>query len=143
MPFDSDLGTIAQYDDRRGFDSIIQELNPLWIEEALLSTGTASIRKRRIPAEMVVFLVVGMALIRNKSIEQVVDSLDLKMPGDRRPIAKSAIAEARKRVGDQPLAWLFSKSALEWSHRSARRQHWRGLAIYGLDGTSMAVADSS
>lgn len=143
MVLDDDLTAIAAHDYRDRFGAICGELNPLWVDEALLSTGTASIRKRRFPAEMVVFLVIGMALMRNKSIEQVLDTLELKMPGNRRPVAKSAIVQARQRLGEDPLAWLFSRSAQEWAHRSAREQQWRGLAIYGLDGTSMAVADST
>lgn len=33
-----------------------------WIEQALQATGTATIRRRRLPAEQVVWLVIGMAL---------------------------------------------------------------------------------
>jgi len=140
---EADLDAALQVDYRERFGAVCSALNPIWIEEALLSTGSASIRKRRFPAEMVVFLVIGMALMRNRSIEQVLDILDLKMPGDPRPVAKSAIVQARQRLGDQSLAWLFSRSADVWAHRRAKEQHWRGLAVYGLDGTSMAVADST
>jgi hypothetical protein len=40
-------------------------IDPAWIEEALLATGTATVRRRRLPAEQVVWLVLGMALMRN------------------------------------------------------------------------------
>ena len=39
-----------------------RHLDPRWIEEALATTGTATVRKRRLPAEQVVWLVIGMAL---------------------------------------------------------------------------------
>src|SRR5512139_2767583 len=70
-------------------------VDPLWIEQALEITGTATIRKRRLPAEQVVWLVIGMALLRNQSIERVAAMLDLALPsttGDL--VAKSALAQA-------------------------------------------------
>ena len=38
----------------------VASLDPEWIEEALAATGTATIRRRRLPAEQVVWLVIGM-----------------------------------------------------------------------------------
>src|SRR5690606_13783583 len=37
-----------------------------WIEESLHQTGKASIRRRKLPAEHVVWLVIGLALFRNQ-----------------------------------------------------------------------------
>ncbi len=120
-----------------------QHLPQAWIEEALEATGTATVRKRRLPAEQVVWLVLGMALYRDRSIVEVVDKLDLALPGaGDRPVAPSAVPQARARLGDEPMAWLFQHSAKHWAHASANRHRWRGLALYGLDGTSLRVADS-
>jgi hypothetical protein len=49
---------------------------------------------------------------------------------------------ARARLGKAPLEWLFVTTADTWAHASAREHRWRGLAIYGVDGTSLRVADS-
>ena len=114
-----------------------------WIEEALQATGTATVRRRRLPAELVLWLVVGMALMRNESIERVAAMLDIALPAPGRPlVAKSAIAQARQRLGEDPVAYLFVLTAAEWAHRSADRYRWRGLALYGADGTTLRVADS-
>ena len=43
-----------------------------WIEDRLNQTGKASIRKRKLPAEHVVWLVIGLALFRNQPIWYVV-----------------------------------------------------------------------
>lgn len=51
-----------------------------WIEEALACTGTASIRKRRLPAEQVVWLVIALALFCRTSMSEVLESLDLVLP---------------------------------------------------------------
>jgi hypothetical protein len=121
-----------------------QHLNPVWIEEALAASGTVTLRRRRLPAEQVIWMVIGMGLIRNIPIEQIVDKLELALP-DRRDtlIAKSAISKARQRLGEDPIAYLFATTAAEWATRSADADRWRGLALYGLDGTTMRVADSA
>ena len=48
-----------------------ESLDPRWLEEALEATGTASIRRRRLPAEQIIWLVLGMALFANQSIKEV------------------------------------------------------------------------
>jgi hypothetical protein len=45
-------------------------------------------------------------------------------------------------VGPKPLQWLFQRTAQDWSEESARRHPWRGLALFGLDGTTARVADT-
>ena len=119
-------------------------LNPDWIEEALCYAGTASIRRRRLPAEQVVWLVIGMALYRREPIERIVEKLDLALPDKRGTLlAKSAITQARQRLRDEALEYLFTVTAAEWAARSADAHRWRGFALYGWDGTTMRVPDSS
>ncbi|MCP3170256.1 IS4 family transposase [Myxococcus sp. QH3KD-4-1] len=129
--------------DEGAFDRLCASLDPEWVEAALEATGTATLRKRRLPAEQVIWLVLGMALYRHRPIAELVERLDLVLPGGRpKPIARSAVAQARARVGEEPLKWLFEKSADAWAHASARRHEWRGLALYGVDGTTARVPDS-
>jgi hypothetical protein len=118
-------------------------IDPIWIEEALEATGTATVRRRRLPADQVVWMVLGMGLLRDDAIERVVDSLDLALPGRGGLVAKSAIAQARQRLGDEPLAYLFATTAAAWAAKSAERHSWRGLALYGADGTTLRVADTA
>jgi Insertion element 4 transposase N-terminal/Transposase DDE domain len=123
---------------------VCKRLDPEWVEEAVLATGKASLRKRLLPAAQVIWLVIGMALFRNRPIREVVSTLDLVMPGKgTRSLAGSSVVEARSRLGDEPLAWLFSRTADAWAHRSAGDHRWRGLAIYGADGTTLRVPDSA
>lgn len=129
--------------DEGAFDRLRQSLDPDWIDEALEATGTATLRRRRLPAEQVIWLVLGMALYRDRPIDELVERLDLVLPSTRRtPIAKSAVAQARARLGAEPLKWLFERCANKWGHESARRHAWRGLALYGVDGTTIRVPDS-
>lgn len=121
----------------------VGSLDPEWIDEALAATGTATIRRRRLPAEQVVWLVIGMCLFRDLSMRELVATLDLALPGSRGiRVAPSSIVQARERLGDEPLRWLFERTATAWGHASARTHAWRGLALYGADGTTLRVPDS-
>ena len=122
----------------------VASLDPEWINEALQATGTATIRRRRLPAEQVVWLVIGMCLFRDLSMRELVATLDLALPGSRGiRVAPSSIVQARNRLGDEPLRWLFERMAEAWGHASARAHAWRGLAVYGADGTTVRVPDSA
>jgi Transposase DDE domain/Insertion element 4 transposase N-terminal len=58
-------------------------------------------------------------------------------------VVGSAIAQARARLGPNPLRWLFERTGSEWGHASAEEWKWRGLRLYGVDGTTVRVPDSS
>jgi len=115
-------------------------LDAAWIEEALVATGHATCRRRKLPATDVVWLVLGMAMCADCSIRDVVEHLDLVLPGVR-SLAPSAIPQARYRLGAEPIEWLFYRTARAWS-AAARPVEWRGLSLHGVDGSCMRVQDS-
>lgn len=125
-------------------DHFRDSLDPRWITEALEATGTATLRKRRLPAEQVIWLVLGLALQRDRPMADVVANLDLALPGSggSNVVSPSAVSKARKRVGPDPLKWLFFKTAETWAHADADAHRWRGLALYGCDGSTLRVADT-
>jgi hypothetical protein len=126
------------------FERFRAHIEPVWIEEALCATGFASLRRRRLPAEQVVWLVIGMGLMRNESIQRIATLLGLAMPsgGQTKAAAPSAFVQARQRLGDEPMAYLFESSASEWATRSARAHAWRGLGLYAIDGSTLKAPDS-
>ena len=109
-----------------------------------MSTGTATLRRRRLPAEQTVWLLLGMAVMRDLPITKVAQQLEVALAASdgSRTVASSALTQARVRLGAAPMEWLFLRSAEEWAHRSADADRWRGLALYGVDGTTLRVADS-
>jgi hypothetical protein len=119
-----------------------------WIEQALAATGTATLRRRRLPLEQAVWLVLGIALLRDRSILNTAEALDLALPaascepGTARGISSSAVSQARRRLGHEPLRWLFQHTAAHWAHQEAGRQRWRGLAVYALDGVVWRTPDT-
>lgn len=121
------------------FRRFAEALEPDWIEAALASTGTASIRRRKLPAEQVVWLVVGMCLLMDRSIVDVCEHLSLTMPGAD-SLAPSAVPGARYRLGPAPIEWLFRRMAHEYAH--VGRDDVLGLNVYAVDGTHVRVPDS-
>lgn len=122
--------------------SLTQDLPAQLIAQALQSTGHATIRRRRLPAEQVVWLVLCMALFRRLSIVNIVDQLGLALPTSRRPVVAAAVHQARARLGKEPLVWLFEQTASTWALRSAKEHDFHGLSLFAVDGTTLRVADS-
>ena len=123
--------------------ALSRSIEPEWIAQALARTGKASIRKRKLPAEQVMWLVIALALYRHQSIPEVAAHLDLSLPDEVNPdIAKSALTQARQRLGREPLAQLFGMSAACWDERHQTGRSWRGLARYAIDGSTLRASDS-
>lgn len=58
-------------EDADNYESVVDAIQIEWIEQALLETNKASIRRRRLPAQQAVWLVIWMGLQRNMSIKEV------------------------------------------------------------------------
>lgn len=105
-----------------------------WIEKSLSETGKASIRKRKLPAEQVIWLVIGLALFRNQPIWFVVEQLQLVF-GDHTTCAPSASIQARQRLGAEPLEVLFKQLSQSWQRESfAQYDLFQGLNVCAVDG---------
>lgn len=125
------------------FNRLGEHLPVEWIEAALTACGKASVRKRRLPAEQVVWLVIALALYRRLPVKEIVDSLDLALPElEARCITTSATTQARQRVGAQPLRWLFETTALRWIAQDEEQFLFHGLNVLAMDGTTLRLADS-
>lgn len=107
-PLGETLEAIRELGPQQTFERVAASLDPEWIEEPLEATGKASVRRRKLPAEQVVWLVLGMALMADRSIRDVLDHLGLVV-GDAKELAASNVTKARYRVGPEPLRWLFDR----------------------------------
>ena len=145
MPWlEAALSETASYPAPENLSTFESHIDPQWIEEALSATGTATLRRRRLPAEQVVWLVLGMALLRDRPIHEVVSRLDLALPGQggAARVAASTVSQARQRLGPKPMKWLFEHCSERWGFESAKSFDWHGLSVFALDGTTLRVADS-
>lgn len=135
MSLEQDLMACGQYV-RADLERFASLLPPSWVEQALAATGTASLRRRRLPAEQVVWLVIGLALFRDLPIWRVVQQLGLDQGGDGDLAVPSAAVAARQRLGPSPLAWLFEHLAQCWSDApqpaGAQLAGLRSLAVDGV-----------
>jgi len=120
-----------------------------WVRQALRNTDAETIRRRKLPNEAVVWLVIGMALFRYRSIDSVVKHLGLAKPsGSPRPsptgspVSSAAVAQARHRVGAEPLAELFRITAESWVSEFSDANRWRELSVFAIDGTGVRIANT-
>jgi hypothetical protein len=142
MGFDRAFHAAATYASPGCLEDFRRHVSPEWIEEALASTETATVRRRRLPSEQVVWVVLGMGLFRDRPIEDIVSKLELALPGRSATVARSSVSQARERVGSEPMRWLFERCASSWAARSAEARRWRGLRLYGIDGSTVRVPDT-
>jgi hypothetical protein len=127
------------------FTTFSQSLDFDLVEKALVATGKASIRKRKLPAERVITLIIGMGLLRDRSIQAVCDHLHLTLAdqqGQTQSIRSSSLANARERLSSGPLEELFKLTAQGFCKSYTVFDNWHGLTTYGIDGSTMAVPDS-
>lgn len=115
-------------------------IDPAWVDEALAATGSASIRRRKLPANQVLWLVLGMCLYADRSIRDVCDHLQLTLPSVN-SLAPSALPKARYKLGEEPVRWLFRRHADAFAVDPARGR-FAGMTLFAVDGTCIRVPDS-
>ncbi|GAM62960.1 mobile element protein [Vibrio ishigakensis] len=87
-----------------------------WIARAAVLSDKATIRRRRLPSDMVLWLIVGMAFFRNEPIAEVARRMNVCAEGlaDEELLAKSALTQARQRLGKAAPEWLFKQCGRTW-----------------------------
>jgi hypothetical protein len=119
------------------------------IQASLVATGKTSQRQRDLPAHVVVYYVLALALYMQVSTREVLRCLFeglrwLQDPGAPVRIAgKSAISQARTRVGWEPLAQLFGEVARPLAVAETVGAWYRQWRLVTLDGTTFDVADTA
>lgn len=119
------------------------------IEEVLAETGKASRRERLLPAPAVVYYVMALALWREAPLEEVLrvvcEGLQWLGAGETGAVqaSKSAISQARTRLGSQAMRRLAERVLRPLALPGAPGAWYRGLRVMALDGSCMEVADES
>jgi len=123
------------------FQSLADYLSPELISDCLTKSGVATLRKRRLPLEMMVWSIVGMALFRHLPMSQIVNHLDIMLPGNRSFVAPSAVVQARQRLGEDPVKKVFEQTQALWNAHTPQ-SHWCGLTLLGVDGLVWRTPDT-
>lgn len=117
------------------------------VEASLLATGKASQRQRDLPAHVVVYYVIALALFSQASCREVLRCLlegvrwlgragvDLKIAG------KSGISQARARLGWEPVRRLHDELVRPIAVEGTRGAWFRGWRVVSLDGSTLDLPD--
>jgi hypothetical protein len=117
------------------------------VHGALAATGRASIRERDLPAHVVVYYVIALALYMQSSYREVLRCLleGLEWLSDpRAPLrvaGRSGISQARTRLGSEPLRALHDEIVGPIATEQTRGAWYRGHRLVSLDGSTLDVAD--
>ena len=136
------LDLISRYDSLRNpLTSLGDYLAPELISRCLAESGTVTLHKRRLPLEMMVWCIVGMALERKEPLHQIVNRRDIMLPGNRPFVAPSAVIQTRQRLGIEAVRRVFTKTAQLW-HNATPHPHWCGLTLLAIDGVFWRTPDT-
>ena len=110
--------------------------------------GRREHRQRLLPARVVVYYVLALALFADSSYEEVMRQLVEGLAWESgweqawEVPSKVAIYKARQRLGREPLELLFKAVAVPLASASTRGAFYRDLRLISVDGTCLDVADT-
>lgn len=131
------LGVIAKYFPADRVHSILKE------------TGRTSVRQRDLPAHVVVYYVIALALYMRSSYREVLRCLLegvqwLMNPSAQVKVAgNSGISQARSRLGAAPLRALCDAVVAPVAVPETRGAWYRQWRVVSLDGSTLDVADTA
>jgi hypothetical protein len=117
------------------------------IRAALLATRKESVRQRDLPAHVVVYYVIALALYMQSSYREVLrcllegiqwllgPSVGIKVTGN------SGISQARTRLGWEPLRQLHDEVVKPVAVAATKGAWYRGWRLVSIDGSTLDVAD--
>jgi len=118
------------------------------IQAAVRETGRASKRQRDLPAHVVCYYVIALALYMRSSYREVLRCLLegiqwLKGPESMiRVTGKSGISQARKRLGFEPMKRLHDELVKPIATKETIGAWYRDWRLVSIDGTALDVADT-
>jgi hypothetical protein len=118
------------------------------IHDVLEQTNRASVRERDLPAHVVVYYVIALALYMRSSYREVLRCLLegvqwLLDPSAKVKVAgKSGISQARSRLGVEPVKKLYGTVVTPIAEKRTKGAWFRQWRLVSLDGSTLDVADT-
>ncbi|WP_319458245.1 MULTISPECIES: IS4 family transposase [unclassified Mycobacterium] len=118
------------------------------VDEVIEASGRTQVRHRALPARVMAYFAIGMGLYSDGSYEDVLSQLTDGLAwasGWREQYqlpSKSAIFQARERLGSEPLAELFARVARPLGGPDTPGTWLAGRRLVAVDGTCLDVADT-
>src|SRR5207253_3538672 len=112
------------------------------VRQVLAETGRASERERDLPAHVMVYYAIALALYMGSSTREVLRCL---VEGLRwlwgaeavRVAGKSGISQARSRLGEAPLRRLYEEVVRPLATRASKGAWYRDWRLVSLDGSCL------
>ncbi len=127
---------------------IAKTFPPDRVRQVLAETGKASERERDLPAQVMMYYAIAMALYMGSSTREVLrcllEGLRWLWGADAVKVAgKSGISQARSRLGELPLRRLYEQVVQPVATRATKGAWYRTWQLASLDGSSLDVADTA
>jgi hypothetical protein len=128
---------------------IAKTFPPNKVRSVLKATSKASIRQRDLPAHVVVYYVIALALYMQASYREVLRCLLegvqwLLAPSTRLRVAgKSGISQARTRLGWEPVRRLHDEVVRPVADAETKGAWYGRWRLVSLDGSTLDVADEA
>ena len=122
--------------------------SPELVDEVVAGVGRTEQRHRALPARVMAYFSIGMALYSEGSYEDVLAQLTDGLSWasgwteEYRPPSKSAIFQARVRLGSEPLKALFERVAKPIGSEQIPGVWLAGRRLVAIDGMCLDVADT-
>jgi hypothetical protein len=119
---------------------------PQLIDQVVRETGRDQQRNRLLPARLVVYYVLAMALFSDAGYEEVMRSLVEGLAWESgwqrswRVPTKGAIFLARERLGSKPLEALFRRACVPLATPATLGAFYRDWRLMSIDGTTLDLA---
>jgi hypothetical protein len=116
------------------------------VHSLLQATGKTSVRQRDLPAHVVIYYVIALALYMQSSCREVLrclfEGIQWLHPSAKVKVAgKSGISQARTRLGWEPLRQLHDEVVRPIAAQTTRGAWYRGWRLVSIDGSTLDVAD--
>ena len=117
------------------------------VDEVIAAAGRTEQRNRSLPARVMAYFAIGMALHSEGSYEDVLGLLTdgLAWAAESEPVrlpSKSGIFQARVRLGSEPLKALFERVARPLAELATPGWWLAGRRVVAIDGMCVDVADT-
>lgn len=118
------------------------------VRAVVAASGKESERVRLLPAEVTTYYVIALGLLMSVSTSEVLRVLReglawLGGEDSGRVASKAAIAQARARLGVEPLRLLWERTAEPLAQPGSAGAFHRELRLVALDGTTLDVPDTA
>lgn len=141
-PFLSDITESGYYPS--SVTTFAEHIPREWLSLAIEQANQVTVRRRKLVSEYVLWLVVGMAFFRNEPLIEIARRMNISIDGEAvdTVMAKSALTQARQKLGSESLAWLFRHSGQLWATERYPSDSWQGLQVFAIDGALFRTADT-